>query len=93
MDEKYVVFKKAEFENGLPFGKMPDPLHDAVVIRRQDMFAPPALDAYANSIQCVVEMMNASGCGKEHMHSLQLTADYFHEQAAKAWTENRKIPD
>jgi hypothetical protein len=70
-------------------------LDDAVVIRRQDVFAPPALDAYANAINAGVEV--ASRCGADlstsRVEDLQRIAEYFHEQAAMAWDTNRKIPD
>lgn len=67
-------------------------LDDAVVIRRQDVFAAPALDAYANSIQ-VALMLDP---GNEHAIRLREIADYFSEQAAKSWDNNghpRKLPD
>lgn len=92
--EKYVVFKKEEYENRLD----PQPLDDAVVIRRQDIFAPPALDAYANAIQTAIEVMSS---GTQNYATIQLSAieglrgiaDYFSDQAAKAWAEQRKLPD
>ena len=69
-------------------------LADAVVIRRQDVFAPPALDAYANAIQCVIETMtHGFGASGERMLHLKEVADYFHEQACKAWDAQRKLPD
>lgn len=70
-------------------------LHDAVVIRRQDVFAPPALDAYASAIQVVIEMLGQCIPIEENLalSGLQDIADYFHEQAAKAWNEQRKVPD
>lgn len=69
-------------------------LYDAVVIRRQDVFAPPALDAYANAIQCVVETLKAlDGWDGASVGHLEEVADYFHEQACKAWDSQRKLPD
>jgi len=59
-DSKYLVFKRAEMERWMESNAspgLPTPLPDAVVIRRQDVFAPPALDAYANAIQCVIEAL------------------------------------
>lgn len=59
-DSKYLVWKRKDMETWMsshPTKGMPSPLHDAVVIRRQDVFAPPALDAYANAIQCVIEAL------------------------------------
>lgn len=68
-------------------------LPDAVVIRRQDAFAPPALDAYANAIQCVIEVLQQDGIPTHHDSALRAIADYFHEQACKAWDTQRKLPD
>lgn len=83
MTEKYMVFKN---EAGAP-GEL---VEDAVVIRRQDKFAPPALDAYANAITMVIEAGNLALPARQR---LQQIADYFHDQAAKAWGESRKLPD
>ncbi len=66
---------------------------DAVVIRRQDAFAPPALDAYANAIQCVIEVLQQDGIPTHHDSALREIADYFHDQACKAWDSPRKLPD
>jgi hypothetical protein len=69
------------------------PVDDAVVIRRQDIFAPPALDAYANAIQCVIELSKGSSVNGASIKGLQDVADYFHDEAAKSWAEQRKLPD
>ena len=85
MAEKYLVTKL----DGTP-------VDDAVVIRRQDVFAPPALDAYANAIQTSLEILrHSAGVTYEgvDVERLQEVADYFSDQAAKAWTEQRKLPD
>jgi hypothetical protein len=66
-----------------------DVVYDAVVIRRQDVFAPPALDAYASSIRVAVDLM-APGPTRDHLKEI---ADYFHEQAVLAWDTQRKVPD
>lgn len=89
MCDKYIVFKRDEF---LADGTAAE-LEDAVVIRRQDVFAPPALDAYANAIQCVVEVLANNTPATGRSAQLQTIADYFHDQAAKAWSEQRKLPD
>lgn len=68
-------------------------LGDAVVIRRQDVFAPPALDAYANAITVALELTVHGVSNSERARRLKDIADYFHEQAKLAWTTNRKIPD
>lgn len=97
--DKYIVFKKAEWDDKVgwsPMFDIPEPVEDAVVIRRQDVFAPPALDAYANAIQTAVEVMSGFGItpgGSSPIDQLRDIADYFHDQAAKAWAEQRKLPD
>lgn len=68
-------------------------LDDAVVIRRQDVFAPPALDAYANAIMCAVEIFKADGGPIGRADQLEKIAQYFHEQATMSWDTNRKLPD
>jgi hypothetical protein len=99
MGSKYIVFKQEEFDrwaNGLgerDMERMPLGLPDAVVIRRQDVFAPPALDAYANAIQVVIETLCNGAKPSGRTEQLQAIADYFHDQAAKSWTEQRKLPD
>lgn len=70
-------------------------LEDAVVIRRQDVFAPPALDAYSNTLRTAVEALKAGKGGYNDKLVAHLTevADYFHEQASLSWETNRKMPD
>ena len=98
-DEKYIVFKRDEWEaivtdkgtatrNEFLRAVVPD----AVVIRRQDKFAPPALDAYANAITMVVEALRPLGLD-DRAERLQEVADYFHEQAVASWETDRKLPD
>jgi hypothetical protein len=89
MSDKYITFKRDEFfAEGTALE-----IEDAVVIRRQDIFAPPALDAYANAITCVVEVLTNGTVPTGRTLALQDIADYFSDQAAKAWTEQRKLPD
>lgn len=99
-DEKYIVFKRADYDRVLltfaagrgelaMLGEIEVP--DAVVMRRQDVFSPPALDAYANGIQVALTICKAVGV--EAPEGLQEKADYFHEQSAEAWLTERKIPD
>lgn len=62
MEEKYVVFKSAEFDAFLEQettadGMLPHALDDFVVLRLQDRFTPPALFAYANQIQTLLEFI------------------------------------
>lgn len=63
-------------------------LMDAVVIRRQDLFASPALHSYANSIAVAV----ATSTDEITAKRLQKVADYFHEQAVAAGEEGYKLP-
>jgi len=99
MSDKYVTFKKDEFDkwvDGLvesDIENMPWGITDAVVIRRQDVFAPPALDAYANAMQTAIEVLTNGTPPSGTTQRLQDIADYFHDQAAKAWSEQRKLPD
>lgn len=86
MEPKYLVFKN---DAGAP-GELVD---DAVVIRRQDIFAPPALDAYANALQTAIEVLTNSSAPSGRTAQLQDIADYFSDQAAKSWSEQRRLPD
>lgn len=73
---------------------------DAVVIRRQDAFAPPALDGYANSITVAIEAIRNANDGEDITEEAAATirrltgiSDYFHSQARLSWDTNRKLPD
>lgn len=94
MNDKYIVFKREDWEDAVRAGELPE-VEDAVVIRRQDIFAPPALDCYANSIQTAIEMLQATAMSGnvDGIAELRDIADYFAEQAAKSWSEQRKLPD
>lgn len=102
-DQKFITFKRPEMEKWMannPSPGLPSPVPDAVVIRRQDKFAPPALDAYSNSILVAIEMFMDSGMGDQMndkqeatLNRLQEIADYFHEAAVASWTSQRKLPD
>jgi hypothetical protein len=99
MAEKYVVAKTEDFDrwwDDVGYG-MPDlnVIPDAVVIRRQDIFAPPALDAYANGIRVAIEAMKSDNAGYNDkvVERLEDIAQYFHEQALLAWETDRKVPD
>lgn len=93
---KYVVFKGEdwyEFHQASIHGEphnYPTPVDDAVVIRRQDVFAPPALDAYANSIQVAITAGGVEGNARVRLARI---ADFFHEQAVLSWDTTRKLPD
>ena len=56
-------------------------LNDAVVIRTQDIVAPPVLDLYANMLHLLKGDSNPA-------------ADYFHARAVESWNRgDRKFPD
>lgn len=90
-DKKYVTFKRADFIRVM--GEDADvaayELPDAVVIRRQDLFAAPALATYASCIA-----MSAKLSTNEVRKQLLLDiADYFERQAQIAADEGWKFPD
>lgn len=90
-DDKYVVFKRAEWETfeetlgqWIPRpGTQPIPseLEDAVVIRTGDVFAPAGLHAYAHLVHFCIELANFDPAIKKQ---LETTRDYFLERAYEA---------
>jgi hypothetical protein len=66
-------------------------LHDAVVIRRQDLFAGPALHGYANSIAIAAKLLYE--VDRDTSLRLRRIADYFSEQAVLADDDAEKLPD
>lgn len=110
MAEKYVIFKIEDWryiadafqriwgeEARATLEALADPrrVPDGVVIRRQDIFAPPALDAYANALLTAVQLLKADpgGYNERIVKDLEEKAQYFHEQAVLAWDTDRKVPD
>lgn len=95
-DKKYVTFKKQEFVEWLDRLEMDDSalnkVADAVVIRRQDSFAPAALSAYAMNIAMAAKILDDEGMGGK-ARELQEIADYFSDQADLAMAESFKLPD
>ena len=91
--QKYLVFRRIDFEN--KYGRHSAHLArdievaDAVVIRRQDMFASPCLLTYATMISMVAQNTQT----KELREELMKIADYFHEQGVLAGEEGHKLPD
>lgn len=94
-DEKYVVFKRGEFDEWFDTivetrsDSSPAEVPDAVVLRQQDVFCPAALDTYATSIMVAVSLATPG----DTTRSLQKLADFFHSKAEESWHMNRKIPD
>ncbi len=102
-DTKYVVFKREEFERWITLylrhsnirRPMPKPVPDATVIRGQDVFAAPALHAYANAMAVALAIIKGSPTTPDELRErLTKTADYFHGRAVEAeTTDYRKLPD
>lgn len=100
MDSKYIVFKRADWEDLQKESPEADYdefiLEDAVVIRLQDIFAESALFAYAASIRTSCEILEATigDVDQALVDNLNAISDYFMscgEQASKSL--HRKIPD
>jgi hypothetical protein len=99
---KYIVFKRDEFMDlaspqavnmktaEIRFEKLLGvSLPDAVVIRRQDFFASPALNAYASCIAIAARLVDDAKIKTE----LLKISDYFHQQAELSGDEAWKLPD
>lgn len=91
-DDKYVTFKRDDVirvAEGYVTFPIKAELPDAVVIRRQDFFASPALAGYAASIAIAIRLtMDPEVCAR-----LQDVADYFQRQSELAADEGFKLPD
>lgn len=85
-DDKYIVFNRDEYER---HPDHPTEIHDAVVIRRQDKFASPALATYAAMIAIAMSM----AVDEETKRQLSRISDYFEDQAKLAADEGWKLPD
>jgi hypothetical protein len=92
-DDKYIVFKSEDFFNqttGLPVALWTSiAIPDAVVIRRQDKFASPALATYAACIAITAAEIE----DPVKRANLLRVADYFEDQAKLAADEGYKLPD
>jgi hypothetical protein len=90
--EKYATFKRDDVikvSDGYATFPIGAEIPDAVVIRRQDKFASPALATYAAMIAVAVSLIEDP---VQRTNLLQV-ADYFEHQAQLAADEGRKIPD
>jgi hypothetical protein len=90
-DSKYVTFPRDRMilvTEGFMTFRMDDEIGDAIVIRRQDLFASPCLFAYSAMISIVAKNHSDPKVAKE----LQIIADYFHAQALLAGEEGYKLP-
>jgi len=91
---KYITFRRDElFDLLAQFGMKGDltamEIDDAVVIRRQDIFAAPALFAYAHSIAIAAKVAENTMLHDQ----LIRVSDYLHQQAELAGEEGHKFPD
>jgi hypothetical protein len=91
-DDKYVTFKRVEFiemvkHNILDWNEIE--VNDAVVIRRQDYFAAPALATYASMIATALVLID----DPKRTAQLTVIADYFQRQSEIAGDESWKFPD
>jgi hypothetical protein len=90
-DSKYATFPRDRLilvTDGFMTFRTDDEIWDAVVIRRQDLFASPCLFAYSAMISIVAKNHSNPEVAKE----LQVIADYFHAQAVLAGEEGYKLP-
>ena len=104
-DDKYLTFKRSEFMEWLGWLTTHDlrmvevptlltgveriALRDAVVIRRQDYFAPAALATYAATIGLALHLIDDA----KKRSQLLAIADYFQRQSEIAGDEAWKWPD
>ena len=91
VNDKYMIFKRSDsiaVTDGYVTFATDTELPDAVVIRRQDLFASPALATYAQMIAMVAKNID----DKEKAKELLTIADYFEDQAKLAADEGYKLP-
>ena len=94
-EDKYLVFKRADLATRMAFGipteLMDQALDDAVVIRKQDVFAGPGLFAYASCIQTALDI---GGLAPSVSARLEQLRDWFWQQATDAvGNPRKKLPD
>lgn len=91
--DKYVVFKRSDLPDDERTWDANPPIEDAVVIRRQDMFAAAGLRGYANAVMIALEVADmVDGFGIGTRQDLEDVLEYFLDQAAQA-EGSTKIPD
>jgi hypothetical protein len=99
-DRKYCTFKREDLRKLLSEVAGMDPavfitrlakieLRDAVVIRRQDYFASPALATYASCIG-ITSALSTDQVTKVRLRRI---SDYFQRQSELAAEEGWKLPD
>lgn len=99
---KYVVFKAEnwdDFKEGILSEKQVEYMEtalvkDAVVIRRQDIFASSGFYAYAQAIHTAIEMVEQLGFPSiTKLRELREIAEYFMNQGDAAKLAQHKLPD
>lgn len=90
-DEKYIVFKRSDweaFERETEFNYhpqsttgVPEAVEDAVVIRTRDIYAGPALHAYAHAAMTTLEFMTKHSLIREEIDQV---VNYFLDRAEEA---------
>lgn len=91
-DDKYVTFKRSDLlaiTDGYVTFAVNAEIVDAVVIRRQDYFAAPALAAYASTMGMATHLTDDP---KRRAQFIAI-ADYFQRQSEIAGDEAWKFPD
>jgi len=96
---KYIVLRRSNLSRNL-IQTIEDEnlaIEDAVVIRKQDVFAEAGLHAYAANVLTGIEMLALFPNLAQHIdvEHLQDLADFFHEQAVSCSQDTffRKLPD
>ena len=103
-DDKYIVFKREDFDDFLIAMKgkltpgvgaamddlLVSTIKDAVVIRKQDAFAGPALEVYSASARLALQFMLYGDPRREHVVKI---ADYFQHASEDAYDTLSKVPD
>lgn len=89
-DSKYITFRRADIIVALSADPSLAELEitDAVVIRRQDLFASPALATYASMIATAIALAPESPNRSE----LRQIGDYFQRMSELAADEGYKLP-
>jgi hypothetical protein len=87
-ERKYITLKRSDVPDDL-VGRLESlELSDAVVIRRKDLIAAPALAAYASLIGVAATVL-PKGHRQREMYAI---SDYFHQQAELALEEGSRLP-
>jgi hypothetical protein len=99
--KKYVTFNRAELYQVLgEFGADPTlqanvqlcELADAVVLRKQDLFASAGLYAYSHTLSTVIEVTKTMQADEGIIEQLEELRDYFAQQADQAYAISNHVP-